>query len=80
MWNENLRDDIRRREITRETKDLIKKIADVHDRLNTTLTEEQREMLNLFDDYYVELAKINEKTYSHMHSNCNIVKYSNQKY
>ena len=44
-----------------ETKRLMGYIADHHDNLQATLAEEQKEILEKFDDCYAELTDINER-------------------
>ena len=46
----------------KETKQLIGYIADHHDNLLSTLNEQQKELLEKFDDCYNELTNINERT------------------
>lgn len=45
----------------KETKQLMGYIADHHDNLLSTLNEQQKELLEKFDDCYNELADINER-------------------
>ena len=49
------------REVTKETKDLMKFIAEHHDNLYATLNEKQKERLEKFDDCSAELTEINER-------------------
>ena len=49
------------RNTDKETKQLMGYIADHHDNLQATLTEEQKEVLEKFDDCYAELTDINER-------------------
>ena len=49
------------REVTKETKDLMKFIAEHHDNLYATLNEKQKELLEKFDDCSAELTEINER-------------------
>ena len=44
-----------------ETKQLMGYIADHHDNLLSTLNEQQKEILEKFDDCYNELIDINER-------------------
>lgn len=44
-----------------ETKQLMGYIADHHDSLYKTLSDEQKEILEKFDDCYGELTDINER-------------------
>ena len=44
----------------KETKQLMAYIADHHDNLLSTLNEQQKELLEKFDDCYNELTDINE--------------------
>ena len=45
----------------KETKQLMGYIADHHDNLLSTLNEQQKELLEKFDDCYTELTDINER-------------------
>ena len=45
----------------KETKQLMGYIADHHDALLSTLNEQQKELLEKFDDCYNELTDINER-------------------
>ena len=45
----------------KDTKQLIGYIADHHDNLLATLNEQQKEILDKFDDCYNELTDINER-------------------
>ena len=45
----------------KETKQLIGYIADHHDNLLATLNDQQKEILEKFDDCYNELTDINER-------------------
>ena len=45
----------------KETKQLMGYIADHHDNLRSTLNEQQKELLEKFDDCYNELVDINER-------------------
>ena len=45
----------------KETKQLMGYIADHHDNLLSTLNEQQKELLEKFDDCYNELTDINER-------------------
>ena len=49
------------RGVTKETKELMKYIAEHHDNLHAALTEKQKETLEKFDDCYAELTDINER-------------------
>ena len=44
-----------------ETKQLMGYIADHHDKLLSTLNDQQKEILEKFDDCYNELTDINER-------------------
>ena len=48
----------------KETKQLMGYIADHHDNLLSTLNDQQKEMLEKFDDCYNELTDINEREIS----------------
>ena len=45
----------------KETKQLMGYIADPHDNLLSTLNDQQKELLEKFDDCYNELTDINER-------------------
>ena len=45
----------------KETKQLMGYIADHHDNLLSTLNDQQKELLEKFDDSYNELTDINER-------------------
>ena len=45
----------------KETKQLMGCIADHHDNLLSTLNDQQKEILEKFDDCYAELTNINER-------------------
>ena len=45
----------------KETKQLMGYIADHHDKLLSTLNDQQKELLEKFDDCYNELTDINER-------------------
>ncbi len=49
------------RGVTKETKELMKYIAEHHKNLHATLTEKQKETLEKVDDCYAELTDINER-------------------
>ena len=49
------------RSCDKETKQLMGYIADHHDNLLSTLNEQQKELLEKFDDCYNELTDINER-------------------
>lgn len=49
------------RNYDKETKQLMGYIADHHDNLLSTLNDQQKELLEKFDDCYNELTDINER-------------------
>ena len=61
LWYGNICPNIGCRESTSLAKQLMGYIADHHDNLQATLTEEQKEVLEKFDDCYAELTDINER-------------------
>ena len=61
LWYGNVYPDTECRESTKEAKELMGYIADHHDNLQATLTDKQKEILEKFDDCYLELADINER-------------------
>ncbi len=61
LWYGNVCPNEGCREVTKETKELMKYIAEHHDNLHATLSEKQKETLEKFDDCYSELTDINER-------------------
>lgn len=61
LWYGNIFPSENTHKLSCEEKDLMKYIADHHDSLQATLTNEQKELLKKFDDCYSELASITEK-------------------
>ena len=61
LWYGNICPNTGCRESTPLAKQLMSYIADHHDNLQATLTEEQKEILEKFDDCYAELTDINER-------------------
>ena len=61
LWYGNVCPNAVCRETTDEAKELIRYIADHHDNLQATLSDEQKELLEKFDDCYTELTDINER-------------------
>ena len=61
LWYGNISPSTEYREEKKKTKELRGYIADHHDKLQATLTEKQREILEKFDDCYAELTDINER-------------------
>ena len=61
LWYGNICPNTGYRESTPPAKQLMGYIADHHDNLQATLTEEQKEVLEKFDDCYAELTDINER-------------------
>lgn len=61
LWYGNFYSNTGCRELTPLVKQLIGYIADQHDNLQSTLAEEQKEVLEKFDDCYDELTDINER-------------------
>lgn len=61
LWYGNLCPDNKCPTVTKETRSLIGSIADCHDALFETLSEDQKELLEKFDDRYAELTSINER-------------------
>ena len=61
LWYGNIYPNTECREATKETKELMVYIADQHDNLQATLTENQKEILEKFDDCYAKLTDINER-------------------
>ena len=61
LWYGNICPSTRCLEATTETKQLIEYIANHHNNLSSTLTEQQKEILEQFDDCSCELMDINER-------------------
>ena len=61
LWYGNICPETQCRAATREAKELMGYIADHHDNLQQTLTEQQKEIFEKFDDCYAELTDINER-------------------
>ena len=61
LWYGNICPNTGCRESTPLAKQLMGYIADHHDNLQATLAEEQKEILEKFDDCYAELTDINER-------------------
>ena len=61
LWYGNVCPNSGCREATKAAKELMVHIANHHDNLHATLTDEQKEMLERFDDCYAELTDINER-------------------
>ena len=61
LWYGNICPSTRCLEATADTKQLIEYIANHHNNLSSTLTEQQKEILEKFDDCWDELTDINER-------------------
>ena len=61
LWYDDFREKIQCRALTSEKKELMGYIADHHDKLLSTLSENQKELLERFDDYNAELTEITER-------------------
>ena len=61
LWYGNICPNMGCRKSTPLSKELIGYIADHYENLRATLTDEQKEMLEKFDDCYTELTSINER-------------------
>ena len=61
LWYGNICPSDDCRATTKETKELMKYIAEHHDNLYATLNEKQKETLEKFDECYAELTDINER-------------------
>ncbi len=60
LWYENICSD-NKHHSSKQAKELIGYIATHHDSLLATLTDNQKEILERFDDCYAELTDINER-------------------
>ena len=61
LWYGNICPNTGCRETTKEAKKLMGYISDHYDSLQSTLTSEQKEMLEKFTDCHAELTDINER-------------------
>ncbi len=61
LWRGNIDPSTKCRELTGESKELMGYIARHHDDLRTTLTDDQKTILEKLDDCCVELTEINER-------------------
>lgn len=61
LWRGNICSSTEGQVETMEKKALMGYIADHHDNLRATLNDEQKEILEKFDDCYAELTDINER-------------------
>ena len=61
LWYGNVCPNTECREATKEAKELMGYIANRHDNLQAVLTDEQKEILEKFDECYAELTDINER-------------------
>ena len=61
LWYGNICPDSKYNLINKEAKDLIKHIATNHDNLNASLTDDQKLLLEKYDECYAELNDINER-------------------
>ena len=61
LWDSNFYENIRCREMPPTEKELMAKIANSHDGLLRTLTDEQKKLLEIFNDCYSELSEITER-------------------
>ena len=61
LWHGNICPNTDCRSHDKETKQLMGYIADHHDNLFSTLNNQQKEILEKFDDCYNELTDINER-------------------
>ena len=61
LWYGNICPNTGCRESTPLAKQLMGYIADHHDKLLSTLSENQKELLERFDDYNAELTEITER-------------------
>lgn len=61
LWYGNIDPSVKCRELSKETKELMGYVARHHDDLNASLTDDQKAILEKFDDCYAELTDINER-------------------
>ena len=61
LWRGNICPSTESQMETVEKKELMGYVAEHHDKLQSTLTDEQKRILEKFDDCYAELTDINER-------------------
>ena len=61
LWYGNICPDTDSCKPSKQTKHLVEYIAEHHNSLQATLTDNQKEILEKFDDCYAELTDINER-------------------
>ena len=61
LWQGNICSDTMCRKPTKEIEELIECLANYHDKLQSTLTDKQKETLERFDECYAEINRINER-------------------
>ena len=61
LWYGNICPDTQAHKSTKEAKKLIWHVANHHETLNATLTDEQKEILEKLDDCYADLTSENER-------------------
>ena len=61
LWRGNICPSTESQVETVEKKELMGYVAEHHDKLQSTLTDEQKRILEKFDDCYAELTDINER-------------------
>ena len=61
LWYGNISPNTDDRLTTEQARTLMKYIARHHDNLESTLNDEQKDILSRFDDCYAELTDINER-------------------
>ena len=61
LWYGNVCPDTECRKVTKEIKRLMGCIAEHYDKLKGTLTDEQKGILERFEDRYTELTDVNER-------------------
>lgn len=62
MWYGNICPETDSRTLTREMKQLMQTMGKYHDELLATMTDEQKEVLEKFDDSWSEYASLAEKS------------------
>jgi len=62
LWYGNICPETDKRSSSEEMKQLMKYMARHHDSLLTTMTDDQKEILEKFDDYWNEYVSLSEKS------------------
>ena len=61
IWYGNISPNDGGRKLSSEEKRIMREMADNHNKLNSLLSDEQKELLERFSDFYWELSAITER-------------------